>query len=127
LQERVIVNTFCGLVASCVVTFSCSRRFRGGGFFDAVDIQNATLAGGVAMGTSCTLPLEPFGALILGGLAGALSCGGYVFVLDHLEKKGLPKFYCFSVFVFLIVHAENFRQLCLAGYCVHRRIYSPDV
>lgn len=87
-QERVIVNTMLGLLSSCIVSFFCSRRFRGG-VFDAVDIQNATLAGGVAMGTACQLPLEPYGAIILGGLAGLLSCVGYAFLLDILERKGV--------------------------------------
>jgi len=89
LQERAIVNTFLALLSSCIVSFFCSRRFRGEGLFDAVDIQNATLAGGVAMGTACTLPLEPYGACILGTLAGVLSCAGYAFMLERLEKKGV--------------------------------------
>eukprot|EP00038_Savillea_parva_P009080 m.181087 g.181087 ORF g.181087 m.181087 type:complete len:517 (-) comp15165_c0_seq1:60-1610(-) len=88
-QERAIVNTTLSLLASCVTSFFCSRRFRGEGLFDAVDIQNATLAGGVAMGTAATLPLEPFGAMIGGALAGAISCGGYAFLLDILERKGV--------------------------------------
>ena len=43
-------------------------------------IQNATLAGGVAIGTACDLMVQPFGALIVGVLAGTLSIVGYHYI-----------------------------------------------
>ena len=87
-QERAIVNTILGLLSSCIVAFYISQRVRGG-HFDAVDIQNATLAGGVAMGTSAMNPIHPFGALLLGGVAGAVSTLGFKFLLLRLEEKGI--------------------------------------
>ena len=42
-----------------------------------VHIQNSTLAGGVAVGTSANLMLEPFGAVLVGVAAGAISVAGY--------------------------------------------------
>lgn len=45
-----------------------------------VHIQNATLAGGVAMGTSAEFMITPYGALIVGFLCGIISTFGYLFI-----------------------------------------------
>ena len=43
-----------------------------------VSIQNATLAGGVAVGSSSDLVIQPYGALIVGCIAGIISVVGFV-------------------------------------------------
>lgn len=43
-------------------------------------IQNATLAGGVAVGTSAEMMLTPYGSLIVGFLSGIVSTVGYVYL-----------------------------------------------
>ena len=43
-------------------------------------IQNATLAGGVAMGTTADMLLQPFVPLIIGGMAGTVSVLGYKYL-----------------------------------------------
>lgn len=43
-------------------------------------IQNATLAGGVAMGTAANMQVQPFGALFIGFSAGLLSTAGYTYI-----------------------------------------------
>jgi ammonia channel protein AmtB len=43
---------------------------RPGRKFSMVDIQNATLAGGVAVGSSADLVIEPWGAALVGFVAG---------------------------------------------------------
>merc|ERR1712223_1003672 len=50
-------------------------------------IQNATLAGGVAMGTASDMNVEPFGALTIGFLAGVLSTVGYAYIKPFLQDK----------------------------------------
>lgn len=45
--------------------------------FDMVHIQNSTLAGGVAVGSCANLMVQPYGAIIIGIIAGVLSVFGY--------------------------------------------------
>lgn len=43
-------------------------------------IQNATLAGGVAVGSVADMVLQPWGAVIIGFIAGLVSVVGYKFL-----------------------------------------------
>ena len=43
-------------------------------------IQNATLAGGVAVGAAADLIIQPYGALIIGSIAGLVSVFGFEYV-----------------------------------------------
>jgi len=45
-----------------------------------VHIQNATLAGGVAVGTMADMIIQPHGALLVGALAAVVSVIGYRFI-----------------------------------------------
>jgi ammonium transporter Rh len=83
---RVIVNTALSLNACCVSAFIFSRLLSKEGKFDMVHIQNATLAGGVAIGSSADL-VGPGAAVVVGTLAGLLSVLGYVYVSDFLKSK----------------------------------------
>ncbi|KUF92585.1 hypothetical protein AM588_10007821 [Phytophthora nicotianae] len=54
--------------------------------FDMVHVQNATLAGGVAMGTSCNLAISPAAAITVGLVVGIASTIGFCFVTPRLER-----------------------------------------
>jgi len=74
-QHRIIVNTTIGIVGS-VLSSACTSRI----FFGKLDMEiilNATLAGGVAIGSSCDLICEPWCALALGMAGGILSSTGF--------------------------------------------------
>lgn len=86
-QHRVVVNTVLALSSCCMAAFAASAMLRKGHKFDMVDIQNATLAGGVAVGSSSDLVIQPWGALLIGLLAGWLSVVGYVYISPWLERK----------------------------------------
>lgn len=88
-RERIVVNTVLALTASCVAAFSFSALVHPDGKFDMVHIQNATLAGGVAVGSSSDLVIGAWGAIIIGLIAGAISVAGYRYVSPRLEKWGL--------------------------------------
>jgi len=54
---------------------------------DMVHIQNATLAGGVAVGAVADLMIRPYGALIIGSVAGTVSTLGYIYLTPYLSEK----------------------------------------
>ena len=86
-QERTVINTVLALTASGVASFAASWHLRGEKRFDMVDIQNASIAGGVAVGTTSNMMLGPVGAQVIGFVAGFLSVGGYVFIQPFLERR----------------------------------------
>lgn len=85
-QERVVINTVLALSGSCVMAFFASSLLSKNSKFDMVHIQNATLAGGVAVGSSSDLVIGPFSAIIIGCVAGILCVVGYVYISHFLEK-----------------------------------------
>jgi ammonium transporter Rh len=84
--QTAVVNTLLSLTGSCIATFLISYIFRGERKFCMVDIQNATLAGGVAIGSACDLPVTPGGALAVGMFAGFISVVGYTRIQSRLES-----------------------------------------
>ena len=85
-QYRAIINTVIALTASCVVAFIMVIFFSKESKFDMVSIQNATLAGGVAVGSSSDLVIQPWGALVIGLVAGAVSVVGYERIQPFLSR-----------------------------------------
>lgn len=84
-----VSNTVLSLAACCIVAFAMSSLMRPKYKFNMVDIQNATLAGGVAVGSSCNLNIQPASAAAIGGLAALVSVLGYNKVTPFLERRGL--------------------------------------
>lgn len=85
-KMRVVINTVLSLCGSCVAAFVVSHLTKKGKF-DMVHIQNATLAGGVAVGSSSDLLVGPGGSMMIGTIAGVISVLGYVWVSPQLERK----------------------------------------
>ena len=54
--------------------------------FNVVDVQNAILAGGVAVGAVADLMIQPYGALLAGAITGAISTAGYQVVQVSLSS-----------------------------------------
>jgi len=84
-RMRAIINTYISICASVVLTFVVSALV-GKGKEEIIHIQNATLAGGVAVGTVADKNIGIFGAMIIGSLAGTISTLGYKYLLDILKK-----------------------------------------
>lgn len=85
-QHRAVLNTVYSLSASCVAAFVCSAWLRPEKKFNMVDIQNATLAGGVAVGTSADMLIGGGGALTIGTIAGVVSVAGFSTLSPWLEE-----------------------------------------
>eukprot|EP00611_Tribonema_gayanum_P002169 TRINITY_DN11586_c0_g1_i4.p1 TRINITY_DN11586_c0_g1~~TRINITY_DN11586_c0_g1_i4.p1 ORF type:complete len:500 (+),score=213.58 TRINITY_DN11586_c0_g1_i4:192-1691(+) len=84
-QFLAICNTLLSLLGSTLATFALSAFLDGK--LGAVAVQNATLAGGVAMGAACTLRMAPGVAFTVGLSAGVLSTGGFKYVTPLLDAR----------------------------------------
>ncbi|MDR0879151.1 MAG: ammonium transporter [Clostridioides sp.] len=85
LIAKTAVNTILALCGATLMAYIASALFRRGKASIA-DIANASLAGGVAIGSTCSI-MAPTGAFIIGLLAGLLCVFGYVYVQPFLEEK----------------------------------------
>ncbi len=85
-QHRVVINTILALCSSCFFAFIADAILRPNKKFNIETIQNATLAGGVAVGGSSDLVLGPGGALVLGGIAGIICTFGFTHVQSFLKR-----------------------------------------
>jgi ammonium transporter Rh len=93
-ESLAVANTFISLCSStlafAVITRILSRATNSGRIrFDVVHLQNATLAGGVAMGVAADLVTRPYWAVIGGFVAGLVSCLGYTMLTPLLSKCGI--------------------------------------
>jgi ammonium transporter Rh len=52
-----------------------------------VDVQNATLAGGVAVGSAADLVIQPWAAILVGLCASFVSVAGYIWLQPAMERK----------------------------------------
>jgi len=68
-------------------TFVMSAICRHDHKFDMVDIQNATLAGGVAVGSASDLVISPWAAILIGCIGGAVSVLGYTRLQPWLQAQ----------------------------------------
>lgn len=85
VQFLCVVNTVLSLAGSCLSTFATSACIHGK--LDMVHMQNATLAGGVAMGSAASLRMTPGGALAVGVAAGVISTLGFAYLTPYLERR----------------------------------------
>ncbi|XP_006149162.1 ammonium transporter Rh type A [Tupaia chinensis] len=86
-QYRAIVNTYLSLAACVLTSYACSSLVEHRGKLDMVHIQNATLAGGVAVGTCADMEIHPYGSMLIGSIAGIISVFGYKFLTPLFATK----------------------------------------
>ena len=77
------VNVIIALSGATVATYLFTTWLRGK--IDAADIANASLAGGVAIGSVCNTA-TPVEAVVIGLIAGTISTIGFALVQSRLEK-----------------------------------------
>jgi len=85
-EMHCLINTIMALIGSTGAAFYLSQ-YLNDGKFDAVHIQNSTLAGGVAIGATARLAMGPGIALLVGLAAGLISVVGYFYSSPFLEEK----------------------------------------
>jgi len=86
-QHRAILNTYFSLCAAVLASFAFSAATNKRYKFVMEHIQNATLAGGVAIGACADLVVQPYGCLIVGSIAGIVSTVGYSYITPWMSKK----------------------------------------
>uniref|UniRef100_A0A672MJM9 Ammonium transporter Rh type A n=1 Tax=Sinocyclocheilus grahami TaxID=75366 RepID=A0A672MJM9_SINGR len=86
-QLRAVINTYFSLAACALAAYATSSLVEKKGKLDMVHIQNATLAGGVAVGTCADMDIQPFGAMAIGITAGVISTVGFKFLTPILASK----------------------------------------
>ncbi|XP_004628366.1 ammonium transporter Rh type A [Octodon degus] len=79
-QYKAIVNTYFSLAACVLTAYAMSSLVMHRGKLNMVHIQNATLAGGVAVGTCADMDIQPYVAMIIGSIAGLVSVLGYKYL-----------------------------------------------
>ena len=84
-MPQTVVNTLLALSGATIATYFLSSKLHHGKT-SMVDMANAALAGGVAIGSVCDI-VAPAGAFGIGLLAGTISVVGYVFLQPVLESK----------------------------------------
>ncbi|MCU6756902.1 Ammonia transporter [uncultured Eubacterium sp.] len=84
--ERVVltaINTVFALAGATIATYIFSKLIRGK--VDIEDIANASLAGGVAIGSTCDIA-NPGMSMLIGLAAGILSTVGYSIIAPKIQK-----------------------------------------
>jgi ammonium transporter Rh len=84
-MQRAIINTYlsiaCSVIASIVVS-----KFSHGGKLNMEIVLNASLAGGVAIGSAADLVVTPAGSMIAGFIVGSISAFGFAYLNTYVKK-----------------------------------------
>merc|ERR550519_3334550 len=86
-QQRAIINTYYSLCSCALATFAFSALVTPSKKFSMEHLQNATPAGGVAVGACADMMLTPGISLTIGALAGILSVCGFTYIQPFLLEK----------------------------------------
>lgn len=85
-KHRAIITTVLSLTGSCFMVFMMNPFFKRGKLH-MEDILNATLAGGVIVGSCCNLITHAWEAILIGCGAGVISLVGFELLSPYLAKK----------------------------------------
>ena len=78
-QQRAMMNTYSAIIASVMGTFVVSTFSNSQGKLAIDHIQNAVLAGGVAIGATADVIVKPYLSILIGIVGGVVSVCGFVF------------------------------------------------
>ena len=95
-RHMAMTNTYLSLSASTIGVFIISALTSGKTRLTLAHIQVATLAGGVVMSTPSGTPVHPFGALLIGFIAGIVSTLGFKYSQVGYFKPAFPTSSSFS-------------------------------
>lgn len=86
-QSVALSNTRWSMAGSAMFSIGMSNLFDGLGELDMFQVQEACLAGGIAIGAMASMRIQPWGAILLGVVAAFFVVLGQRFVSPYLRRK----------------------------------------
>jgi len=83
--HRATINTYLSMACSVIASIVVSKLMHGGKLNMEI-VLNASLAGGVAIGSAADIVVTPCGSMIAGFIVGAISAFGFVRISPFLKK-----------------------------------------
>jgi len=78
-RNRAIINSYVALIGSAIAAFVASQGLNKRRHFNIRHIASASLAGGVALGVTANVIMQPWHAWVVGSLAGVVAITGFQF------------------------------------------------
>jgi ammonium transporter Rh len=85
-MHRAYINTYLSISSSVIASIIVAKATHEGKLEMEI-VLNASLAGGVAVGSSCDIIVNPFGAMLAGFVTGIISSLGFAFLSKLLQQK----------------------------------------
>lgn len=85
-MQRAIINTYLSISGSVIGAIIVAKLTHGGKLEMEI-ILNASLAGGVAVGSAADIICMPFGAMLAGFVTGIISSFGFAYLSKFLQAK----------------------------------------
>jgi ammonium transporter Rh len=85
-QHRAYINTYLSISSSVIASIIVAKVTHK----DKLEMEivlNASLAGGVAVGSACDIIVMPFGAMLAGFVTGIISSLGFAYLSKFLQRK----------------------------------------
>lgn len=132
--NRAVFQTIFSIAASCMGSILASAYLRPKYKFNMVDIQNATLAGGVAVGAAADQALGGGGALLIGTITGIWATFGFVKIMPWLETNlglfdtcGVHNLHGMSAIIGVFVSAISAANATEKNYGANLSIWFPNM
>ena len=85
-MHRSIINTYLSISSSVIASIIVAKMTHEGKLEMEI-VLNASLAGGVAVGSACDIIVKQFGAMLAGFVTGVISSLGFAYLSKFLQKK----------------------------------------
>lgn len=84
-MQRAVINTYLSIACSVTASILVSK-FAHGGKLNMEIVLNASLAGGVAVGSAADIIVTPCGSMIAGFIVGSISASGFAYLSPFVKK-----------------------------------------
>ena len=84
-MQRAIINTYLSIACSVIASIVVSKLVHGGKLNMEI-VLNASLAGGVAVGSAADIIITPAGSMIAGFIVGCISAFGFAYLSAFVKK-----------------------------------------